>query len=394
MEEGSLRGLAIVAAVGFFVPLLLGFVPRLRLPSVVLEIAVGAVIGPSVLGWVQVDEPIRIFSRLGFASLLFLAGLEIELDLLRGALLRLAAWGFLFSLLLSVVFCYALRAAGLLETPLLVAILLSATSVGLVIPVLKDAGEIASPFGQLVVVAISIADFGAILLLTLLFSTQSGSVSETFFLLATVSLLCVLIALATTGLGRWKRLSETLQRLQDTTAMIRIRGAAFLLIAFVVLVEEMGLEIILGAFAAGVLLGYLDRDSLRTHPQFQSRLQAVGFGIFIPVFFVTSGLQLDLQGLVTGGSTLAVVPVFFAGLLLVRGVPALLYVRLLGRRRAGVAGLLQATSLPFLVAGARIGVELGKMSQATAAALIMGGILSVLILPSAALSLLPEKSSD
>src|SRR3990172_2867154 len=268
MEETSFHSLAIVAAVGFFVPLLLGFVPRLRLPSVVLEIAVGAVIGPSVLGWVQVDEPIRLFSRLGFASLLFLAGLEIELDLLRGALLRLAAWGFLFSLLLSVVFCYALRAAGLLYTPLFVAIILVSSAIGLVIPVLKDAGEMASPFGQLVVVAISIADFGAILLLTLLFSTQSGSVSETFFLLATVGLLCVFIALAATGLGHWKRLSETLQRLQDTTAMIRIRGAAFLLIVFVVLVEEMGLEIILGAFAAGVLLGYLDRDSLRAHPQF------------------------------------------------------------------------------------------------------------------------------
>jgi len=226
MEAGSFRGLAIVAAVGFFVPLLLGFVPRLRVPSVVMEIAVGAVLGPSALGWVHVDEPIRIFSQLGLASLLFLAGLETELDRLRGGLLRLAFRGFLLSLLLSVAFCYALRAVGLLETPLFVAIILASSAIGIVIPLLKDAGELGTPFGQAVIVGISIADFGTVLLLTLLFSAGGGGTAKTLFLLAVVGLLCALVAKGAGSLGHWERLSQILVRLQDTSAMIRIRGAA------------------------------------------------------------------------------------------------------------------------------------------------------------------------
>ena len=251
MEETSFHSLAIVSAVGFVVPLLLGFVPRLRVPSVVLEIAVGAVLGPSALGWVEVDEPVRIFARLGLASLLFLAGMEIELDRLRGGLLRVALQGFLLSLLLSIGFCSALRAVGLLESPLFVAIILASSAIGIVIPLLKDAGEMATPFGQAVIVGISIADFGTVLLLTLLFSAEGGGAGKTLFLLGMVGLLGVLMAVGAGGLGRWRRLSETLERLQDTTAMIRVRGAALLLIVFVVLVERLGLELMLGAFAAG-----------------------------------------------------------------------------------------------------------------------------------------------
>jgi len=383
MEAGSFRGLAIVAAVGFFVPLLLGFVPRLRVPSVVMEIAVGALLGPSALGWVRVDEPIRIFSQRGLASLLFRAGLETELDRLRGGLWRLAFRGFLLSLLLSVAFCYALGAVGLVETPLFVAIILASSAIGIVIPLLKDAGELGTPFGQAVIVGISIADFGTVLLLTLLFSAGGGGTAKTLFLLAVVGLLCALVAVGAGSLGQWERLSQILVRLQDTSAMIRIRGAALLLIVFVVLVEWLGLELMLGAFATGALLGYVDRDSRSTHPQFHMRLEAIGFGVFVPVFFVSSGIQLDLRMLAAGGATLATVPVFFAGLLLVRGVPALVYRQLAGPRRAVVAGLLQATSLPLLVAGTRIGVELGRRSETTAA-----GMLSVLLFPPIALSLL------
>ena len=393
MEETSFHSLAIVAAVGFLVPLLLGFVHRLRVPSVVLEIAVGAVLGPSALGWVEVDEPVRIFARLGLASLLFLAGMEIELDRLRGGLLRVALQGFLLSLLLSIGFCSALRAVGLLESPLFVAIILASSAIGIVIPLLKDAGEMATPFGQAVIVGISIADFGTVLLLTLLFSAEGGGAGKTLFLLGMVGLLGVLMAVGAGGLGRWRRLSETLERLQDTTAMIRVRGAALLLIVFVALVERLGLELMVGAFAAGALLGTMDRDPRSTHPHFHMRLQAVGFGVFIPVFFVASGIQLDLGALLAGGSTLAMVPVFLVGLLIVRGVPALVYRRIAGPRRTAVAGLLQATSLPFLVAGARIGVELGRISQTTATALVAAGMLSVLIFPPAALSLLQRKDS-
>ncbi|PYT28034.1 MAG: sodium:proton antiporter [Acidobacteria bacterium] len=393
MAEESFRGLAIVAGVAFFVPLLLGFFPRLRLPSVVLEIAVGAVIGPSVLGWVHVDGPIQTLSRLGLASLLFLAGLEIEVEQLRGRLLKVAAESFLLSVALSLTLCYALWSLRFLESPLFVAILLASTALGVVVPILKDANETASHFGQLLIVAISIADFGTIILLALLFSAQGASFGKTLLLLGSIGVLCAMIVFAAAGVVRWRRLTGTLARLQDTTAMIRIRGAAFLLIAFLVLVEKLGLEIILGAFVAGSLLGFIDRDEKKNHPLFRTKLQAVGFGVFVPVFFVTSGIQFNLRAFLTSRSALLAVPLFLAVLLIVRGAPALLYRADVGTRDSMVAGLLQATSLPFIVAGVRIGVELGRLSQGTGAALIAAGMLSVLIFPVSALTLLRRKAS-
>lgn len=392
MAEGSFRGLAIVSAVAFFVPLLLGLVPRVRLPSIVLEIVAGIIIGPSVLGWVKVDEPIRVLSQIGLAALLFLAGLEIELDHLRGALLKVAAAAFLVSLGLSLIISYGLGALGFFETPLFVAIILASSALGIVIPLLKDAQLTSTNFGQLVIISLSIADFGTIILLALLFSAQATSAGETLLLLAIIALLCVIVALASFGLTRWKRLSETLQRLQDTTAVIRVRGAAFLLMGLVALVEKLGLEVILGAFAAGALLRFVDRDQMKTHPQFHMKLQTIGFGVFIPIFFVTSGLQFNLGALFASRAAAAVIPVLLAALLLIRGLPALLYRPLLGIRSSLAAGLLQATSLSFVVAGARIGVELGKISQATAAALIAAALLSVLIFPLAALTLLRGKA--
>jgi Kef-type K+ transport system membrane component KefB len=391
MHEESFQGLAIVAGAAFFMPLLLGMFPRVRLPSVVLEILAGVLIGPAVLGWVHVDGPITVISRLGLASLLFLAGMEIEVERLKGPVMRTTGWAFLVSLVLAALICSGLGAVGAIQTPLFVAILLTATGLGVIVPVLKDSGEIATPFGQLVVVAASIADFGTIILLALLFSAGEKSRATTVFLLVGVAGLCAIGAIGAIGLGRWKRLTSALQRLQDTTAAIRVRGAAFLLILWVAVVEKVGLEIILGAFAAGVLLSFIDRDEMKTHVLFRTKLQAIGFGVFIPVFFVTSGVQFNVTALLASPSSMAAVPLFLAALLLIRGIPALMYRSILGMRRSVAAGFLQATSLSFIVAGARIGVTLGRLDQATAAALIAAGMLSVLLFPLGALTLLQKK---
>jgi Kef-type K+ transport system membrane component KefB len=155
----------------------------------------------------------------------------------------------------------------------------------------------------------------------------------------------------------------------------------------VALAERLGLETILGAFLAGALVGLVDRDSA-THPRFRAKLDAIGYGFLIPVFFVSSGVQLDLRGLIEQPSALVRVPVFLAALLVVRGVPAVLFVRSLGRRAAGAAALLQATSLPFLVTVAQIGTATGRLSGTNAAALVCAGLLSVLIFPAVALGVL------
>ena len=378
--------LLIVAAAAFASPLALGLVPALRLPSVVVEILAGIVLGPSVLGWVEVDQAVEVLATIGLAFLLFLAGLEIEFHKLRGRPLALASLGYVCSFGLALAAGAALDAAGLAEAPLLVAIVLTATSLGIVVPVLKDAGEIDSSFGQLVVAAASIADFGAIVLLSLFFSREATATSTKLLLLGSLAILAGAIGLAVAGAQRWARLTSLFLRLQDTTAQIRVRGAVVLLVGFAAIAEHLGLEVILGAFVAGAVLTIVDRDRAMTHPQFRLKLEAAGYGIFVPVFFVASGVRFDLDALTSSSSTLARVPVFLLALLLARGVPALLYRPAIGTRRTAVAALLQATSLPFIVAATQIGMELGTIGPATGAALVGAGILSVLLFPLAALT--------
>ena len=380
--------LLIVVALAFFVPLALGFVPSLKLPAVVVEIVAGIVVGPSVLGWVEIDEPLSVLALIGLAFLLFLAGLEIDVHELRGRPLRLAALGFVVSFVIALGVGFGLHAVDLAGNGIFVAIVLTATSLGIIVPILKDAGEISSPFGQLVVAAGSIADFGAIILLSLLFSREGGGIGSRAVLLGGFVIVAIAIGLAVAGAERLPALTQVLFLLQDTTAQIRIRGAFLLLIVFAFVAERLGLETILGAFMAGALLTLLDRDKMMTHPDFRLKLESAGFGIFIPVFFVVSGVRFDLDALTSSASALARVPVFLLALLAVRGIPALLYRRDLGGRRTLVAALLQATSLPFIVAATQIGQNLGTIDAATGAALVGAGIFSVLLFPLGALTAL------
>ena len=387
MDEPGFSGLLIVVAVAFLAPFLLGLAPQVRLPSVVFEIVAGIVIGPSVLGWVEVDQTIEVLALIGLALLLFLAGLEIDFGELHGRLLRLAFLGWALSFGIAVVVALLLSATGLVETPLLVAIILSATSLGVIVPVLKDVGELNSRFGQLVLAAASIADFGGVILLSLFFSGESGPGSTAILLTAFLGLLAVTF-LVIRAAERSKRVGEDLLRLQDSSAQIRVRAALLLMIAFVALAEGLGLELILGSFAAGALLSLLDRDRRLTHPNFRTKLEAMGFGLFIPVFFVTSGIRFDLDALLDDPANLAMVPIFLAALFVVRGFPAVIYRRFVGDRRAAIAGVLQATSLPFIVAATTIGMELGAIDAAESSALIAAGLLSVLIFPLTGLTLL------
>ena len=379
--------LLIVVAVAFAAPLLLGFFPSVKLPSVVLEIIAGIVIGPSVLGIVHADEAISVIALLGLAFLLFLAGLEIEFDKLRGQVLRLTLMGFAISFVIALLVALLLKATGLIETPLLIAIILCATSLGVLIPVLKDGGEISSTFGQLIVAAGTIADFGAVILLSIFFSGEGG-VGSTLLLIGSLVLLAVVVFIAVKSAERSSLLRQDLVRLQDTTAQIRVRGAFVLLVGFAAIANSLGLESILGAFMAGAISSLLDKDQAMTHPEFRRKLEAVGFGIFIPVFFVTSGIKYDLDALLSSTSNVIMVPIFLAALVAARGLPALSYRKLLDARHTMIAGLMQATSLPFIVAAVAIGEDLDLVTAAEGAALIGAGLLSVLLFPAIGLSLL------
>jgi Kef-type K+ transport system membrane component KefB len=349
------------------------------------------VLGPSVLGWLKIDLPVQILALIGLAFLLFLAGLEIDPGRLRGRLLQVALLGYLITLGLGIPVSFGLHGLGWVKTPLLLAIALSATSLGLVVPVLKDAGRADSEVGQTAIVAATVADFAAILLLSFFFSASGGGTGSRVVLIVAFAVLVLVTALVVARAGRSMRLGGVLERLQDTTAEIRVRFAVVLLVAFTALAERFGLESILGAFVAGVVVSVVDRDS-RSHRHFRTKLDAVGYGFLIPVFFVTSGARLDLKGLLEHPSALLRVPVFLVALLVLRGVPALLNLRTHGRRATVATALLQATSLPFIVTATQIGVQLGRITPVTGAALVFAGLLSVLLFPAVALGVLRRET--
>lgn len=389
MPDTGFDNLFVVALVALLAPLTVAVLPAVRVPAVVLEILAGIALGPDVLDVVHADVPVEVLAVIGLAFLLFTVGLELDVRALRGTALRLAIVGYVVSLALGTGVGVLATAVGWVSSPLLVALALSATSLGLVVPVLKDSGQLESTTARLTVGAATFADVAAILLLTLLFSEEATGLGSRVVLLLTFVGVVAVVGAGLLVTERWESLSRVLQRLQDTTAEIRVRGAMVLLLGFVVLAQRFGLEAILGALLAGVVVGAVDRDST-THPHFRTKLDAIGFGFLIPVFFVTSGIRLDVAGLTSDPAALARLPIFLAALLLVRGVPAVLYRSHISGRQAAAAGLLQATSLPFLVTATMIGTDLGAVSPVNAAALVGAGVVSVLVFPPVALGLLRE----
>src|SRR3954463_3025018 len=207
--ELTFTNLLIIVAIGFAAPLGLGFVPSVRVPSVVVEIVLGILVGPAVLGWVHVDDPVQVFATVGLAYLLFLAGLEVDFERLRGRVLRLALFGFVVSLGLAIVVGLLLKAGGFVSQPLFVAIVLSATSLGVLVPVLKDAGESGSAFGQLIIASGTIADFATVILLSLFFSREAGSPATKVILLAGLFIVALLLALLIAGIEHSARVRDT-----------------------------------------------------------------------------------------------------------------------------------------------------------------------------------------
>jgi len=386
----SFNSVLIIAAVAVLVPLVLGLVPRLPVPEAVLEVIAGIVVGPAVLGWVRVDAPVQVLSDLGLGMLLFLAGLEIDIERLRGPLARLAVLAFAVSAVLGLGCAYAFRLAGEAVQPLLLAIILMSTSTGLLLPLLKDAGEESTAFGQLVMTAAALAEIVPIMLLSLFFSAASATPGAQAVSLAIFLVLLVLSGTALNWVRRLEPAGRLLNRLSDSSAQLRVRASLTLALAFGVLAYRFGFASILGAFAAGLLVRIVDLARHSPHPQFRVKLEGIGFGFLVPIFFISTGVEFPLKALLTNPAALAAVPLFLAALLLVRGLPALLYVRFAGRRRAVAAGLLQATTLTFVIVAAQIGLADEKITPTAAASLLAAGLLSAAVFPAVARRFLPR----
>ena len=393
MPTLSFDGVLVVALVAVAVPVALGLGQRLPIPGAVLEVLAGILIGPSVLGWVHVDAPIQVLSDLGLGMLLFLAGLEIDVAGLRGPLGRLAGWAFGGSVLFGLSCGYVLSLAGVRAKPVFLAVVLTSTAAGLLLPLLKDAGLHRPPFGQLVMAAAALAELIPVIMLSLLFSATSTTSQARFGSLMALLALLAVIGLALGRVRNLAALDRLLDRLEDHSGQLRVRAALTLALAFAWLAGRFGFASILGAFAAGLLVRTIDLTNRAPHPQFQVKLEGIGFGFLVPVFFIATGVQFDVRALVSHPAAVAEIPLFLLALLVVRAVPALAYVRLIGKRRAGAAGLMQATTLTFVIVATQIGVASGQIGPATGAALLAAGLLSATLFPPLAVKLLPAEAS-
>lgn len=389
MSSVSFSGVLLIALVAVAIPVLAALAPRLPVPGAVLEVVAGIVIGPAVLGWVHLDTSIQVLSDLGLGMLLFLAGSEIDVERLRGPLGRVAGRAFAASIVLGLACGFLFSGLGLGVNPVFLMVVLVSTSAGLLLPLLKDVGEHTSSFGQLVMTAGVLAEVASVMLLSLLFSAASQTADDRLVSLITFLALLAVVGLAIGQVRSLAAIDRLLDRLEDRSGQLRVRAALTLALGFGVLANRFGLASILGAFAAGLLVKTVDLTGRAPHPQFQIKLEGIGFGFLVPIFFIATGLSFDASALLRSPTALAEIPIFLAALLVVRAIPALLYVRLIGKRRAVVAGLMQATTLTFVIVATQLGVATGQLSQTSAASLLAAGLLSAALFPALALKLLP-----
>ena len=381
--EGSLGGLLIVCAVAVSAPLVIELPFPLRLPIVVVEIVLGILVGPQMLGWVEPDPVLSFFAMLGLAFLFFIAGLEIDFGRIRGRPLMLAVAGWLLSLVLALGTAFTLAAVGALGSPLIVAAALTTTAIGTLLPILRDAGELETRFGALMLAAGAVGEFGPILLAAFLFTMDESGWSQALVLIGfgAAAVAAAIVALRVHP----PRIVMALARGMCSSSQLPVRMSIALLVGLAFLAEHLGLDLILGAFAAGMIVSLTVHGTARN--ELTHKLDGIGFGFFIPIFFIVSGMRFDLAALAGTMGSLALLPLFLLLFVLVRGLPALLYRRELAVRDLLPFALLSATALPLVVAITTIAANTGRLDPAEAAAMVGAGIVSVLTFPVAALAL-------
>jgi Kef-type K+ transport system membrane component KefB len=374
--------LVIVLCAGLAAAFTAAVAGRLVVPVVVVELVLGIIVGPQVLGIAAVDHFTDFFSNVGLGMLFFFAGYEIDVDRIKGVALKLAGMGWVASLLLAHAAAAVLWLAGLIDAPVYVACAISTTAIGTLLPILRDSGDLRSPFGTQLLAAGAVGEFGPILLMTVFLSTEQPA-HQVAILLAfvLVSLVVGLVAVRSAGRG-WDILDRTLH----SSSQLAVRLVVVMVLALLALAAEMGLDLLLGGFMAGLIF----RQVVGEHQVevLESKLTAVGYGFLVPFFFVVSGMKFDLEALLGSVTALLLLPLFLALFLVVRGGPAMaLYRGALDRRARQALALYCSTQLPLVVAITALAVDAGSMEPALAASLVGAGIVSTLCFPLLALRL-------
>jgi Kef-type K+ transport system membrane component KefB len=351
---------------------------------VVLEILLGVAIGPQGLAWAEPVNALPYLATLGMAFLFFLAGLEIDLHAIRGEPLNRSLVGWAAAFGLSCALALGLRAAGLIESWVLVAIALATTALGVLVPILKDTGLLESPFGRYVMAAGVMGELGPILAMSLALSTRHTADIQTGFTVIFIAVVVLVAWLMAQG-GKVPAVLGFLRRTMTQTSQLPVRLAVLLVAVFAVFAETLGLDLALGALAAGMVVSLATRGT-DVHV-LHGKLEAVGFGFLIPVFFVVSGMKLDVAAIFGSAAGIALALIFFVAVLVVR-LPISLAHRGVAQTRQRLAlALYSATTLSLVVALGEIGVANGLMKASEAAPLVGGAMLTVILYPVVALRL-------
>jgi len=370
-----------IMAAAVLAPLLAEVPLRVRVPVVVLEVLLGILIGPHGLGLVKFEGFLESMFTLGMAATLFMAGMELDFKHIRGMPLFLALRGWGLSLVIGVALSALLYATPLARSPLMLTLALCTTALGTLLPLLRDAGQLQTPFGRLFVAAGTVGEIGPIVAMSLLLSQEYSTWQEFGFLLL---FLFLVMAMAAAGMGlRPAPVVALLTRTLHASTQLPVRLALFLMAGYFVLTEEFGFENILGAFAAGMVVGLATRD--QAAKPLRHKIEAVCFGWFIPFFFVGAGVKFHLSAFTHDLTTALLVPLFLLALLLVRGAPAWFYGSHLARQeRVPFALYSSVASLSLVVVITDIGVRTHSVSTHVASALVGAALLSVLLFPTIA----------
>ena len=385
MEEETITTLVLVCLAAVTAPLLAEWlVRRVRVPGVVIEIVLGIVIGPQLLNIAHRDHVIDGLAELGLTFLMFLAGYEIELEKIKGRPLNLALAGWCLSLVLAFCFAFILVSTGTALSTLLIGLCLTTTAIGTLLPIVRDAGLLQSRLGPYFIGAGTIGEFGPIVAIAVLLTGDEP--------VKTIVFLCVfmLVAAAAAAITLRSHPPQWIQLLRkhlNSSAQLPVRIAVLLVVVLVWVASQLGLDALLGAFAAGLIVRLSTSSS--EHDPVRIKLEAIGFGFLVPIFFIVSGMRFDLAALRSDPTQIIRVPMFLLAFFMVRGIPVmLLYRKDLPNAARSALALLASTQLPLIVVIVTIGLETGRVLPVNATALITAGMLSVLLFPSLALVLM------
>ena len=374
----GLTSLFVVALVAAMTPVIVGLLGRLRIPQVVVLILGGVVVGPHVLDLADPGS-IVLLSNVGLGFLFLLAGYELDLAIFRQRAGKLAVVGWMVTVVLAIGVVAALAALGVVDAFVPVALGLTTTALGTLLPILRDNNMLRGSFSSYVLAAGAVGEFLPVVAIAIFLGSHGRFIG--LISLVAVGVLGLLLSLAP-RLGRGGRIAQILSEGEDATSQTTLRWTVAMLLLLLVIAADFGLDVVLGAFVAGVVL---HRWAPGNVEGLDRKLDAVGYGFFIPIFFVSSGMSLDLDSIIKAPGRLFL---FFLLLLVVRGLPTLaVYRTALPRQRRFELVFVVSTALPLLVALSAIGLETGEMLPENAAALVGAGVLSVLVYPAIAVAI-------